>query len=63
LSYLHNYFDYPTKLFSELYVAKFLDMSIKSFFPCIHHYTIAIKNDLRPLSSQKDKIGERDKRQ
>jgi len=35
-------------------------MSIKSF---IHHYTIAIKNDLRPLSSQKDKIGERDKRQ
>jgi len=34
LSVLHNYFDGPTKLFSDLYLAKFLDSSAKSFFPC-----------------------------
>jgi len=33
---LHNYFDSPTKLFSDLYLAKFLDTSAKSFFSCIH---------------------------
>jgi len=32
LSILHNYFDYLTK-FSNLYLAKFLNISIKLFFP------------------------------
>jgi len=32
LSVLHNYFDDLTKLFSDLYLAKFLDSSAKSFF-------------------------------
>jgi len=30
----HNYFDDSTKLFSDLYLTKFLDTSIKSSFPC-----------------------------
>jgi len=34
LSALHNYFN-GTKLFSDLYLAKFLDTSAKPFFPCI----------------------------
>jgi len=34
LSVLHNYFDGPIKLFSDLYVAKFLNKSAKPFFPC-----------------------------
>jgi len=29
----NNYFDSPTKLFSDL--AKFLDISVKSFFSCV----------------------------
>jgi len=29
-----NYFNGPTKLFSDLYLAKFLDASAKPFFPC-----------------------------
>jgi len=32
LSILHYYFDGPTKLFSDLYLAKFLNTSAKSFF-------------------------------
>jgi len=32
LSILHNYFDSPTKLFSDLHLVKFLEA--KSFFPC-----------------------------
>jgi len=32
LSILHNYFDSPIKLFTHLYLAKFLDTSVKSFF-------------------------------
>jgi len=32
-NFLHNYFDEPTKLFSDLYSAKFLDILAKSFFP------------------------------
>jgi len=32
LSVLHNYFDSPTKLFLDPYVAKFLATSAKSFF-------------------------------
>jgi len=35
LSVLYNYFDGSTKLFSVLYVAKFLNTSAKSFFPCM----------------------------
>jgi len=35
LNVLHIYFDAPTKLFSDLYLAKFLDTSAKyMFFPC-----------------------------
>jgi len=33
LSVLHNYFDGLTKLFSNLYLAKFLDFSAKLSFP------------------------------
>jgi len=33
LNILHNYFDSP-KIFSDLYLAKFLDTSAKSLFPC-----------------------------
>jgi len=29
-----NYFDGPTKLFSDLYLAKFLSTSTKQLFPC-----------------------------
>jgi len=32
LNFLHNYLDGPIKLFSDLYLAKFLDTSAKSFF-------------------------------
>jgi len=32
LSVLHNYFDDLTKLFSDLYLTKFLDSPTKSFF-------------------------------
>jgi len=31
---VHNYFDGSTKLFSDLYLIKFLDTLAKSFFPC-----------------------------
>ena len=37
LSVPRNYFYRPTELFSDLYlsfVAKFLNISVKSFFPC-----------------------------
>jgi len=34
MSILH-YFDGPTKLFSDLYLAKFLNISAKPFFPYI----------------------------
>jgi len=33
-SVLHNYFNDLTKLFSDLYLVKFLDTSAKSFFSC-----------------------------
>jgi len=36
LSASHNYFDDPTKLFSNLYLVKFLDILAKSFFPYIN---------------------------
>jgi len=32
LSVLHNYLNDPTKLFSDLYLVKFLDILAKSFF-------------------------------
>jgi len=35
LRVLYNYFDDPTKLFLDLYLAKFLNISAKPFFPCI----------------------------
>jgi len=35
LSVLYNYFDNPIKLFSDLYLVKFLNTSAKLFFPCI----------------------------
>lgn len=33
LSALHNYYNAPTKLFADLYLAKFVDISAKSSFP------------------------------
>ena len=42
LSVLHNYFDGPTKLFSDMYLAKFSDTSAKSCFPCIGFYYASI---------------------
>jgi len=46
LSVLHNYFGGPTKLFSDLYLAKFLNTLLKSFFPYtffrIHYICIFI---------------------
>jgi len=36
LSFLHNYFDSLTKLFSDLYLAKFFDILVQSFFSCIN---------------------------
>jgi len=35
---LYNYFDGLIKLFSDLYLAKFLDISTKPFFPCALEY-------------------------
>jgi len=37
-SVLQNYFDNPTKLFSDMYVATFLDILTKSFFPCMQKF-------------------------
>jgi len=34
LNVLHNYFDGPTKLFSDLYLTKFFDILAQSFFFC-----------------------------
>jgi len=31
---VHNYFDSPTKLFSDLHLHKFLETLAKPFFPC-----------------------------
>jgi len=36
LSVLYNYFDNPTKLFSNLHLAKFFNISAKLFFSCTH---------------------------
>jgi len=42
--FIYYYFDNPTKLFLDLYVAKFLDTSVKSFFSCMTytHYFLCI---------------------
>jgi len=40
LNVLHNYFDDPTKSFSNLYLAKFLDTSAKLFLLCKTNYTL-----------------------
>jgi len=42
LNVLHNYFDSLIKLFSDLYLAKFLDTSAKPFFPCNYYKAIII---------------------
>jgi len=36
LNVLHNYFYDLTKLFSDLYPAKFIDTLAKSFFSCVY---------------------------
>jgi len=41
MSFLHNYFDGPTKLFSDLNLAKFSDILTKSFFPCTKLWIIS----------------------
>jgi len=40
LSVLYNYFDNSMKLFSDLYLAKFLDKTAKLFFPYSSTITI-----------------------
>jgi len=37
LCILHNYFNSLTKLFSDLYLVKFLDTLAKLFFSCIRN--------------------------
>jgi len=44
LSSLRNYFNGPTKLFSDLYVVKFLDTSAKLFFSFNNQLRIGITN-------------------
>jgi len=39
LSFIHNYFDGPTKLFLDLYLAKFLNQQNRFFY-------VAIKNNI-----------------
>jgi len=39
LNVLRNYFDIPIKLFSDLYLAKFLDTSVKLFFSYNYYKT------------------------
>jgi len=43
LSILHNYFDSSIKLFQDLYLAKFLDISAKPFIQCRYLF---IKNKM-----------------
>jgi len=38
LNVLHNYFDSLLKLFSDLYLTKFLNTSAKLFLPCKDYY-------------------------
>jgi len=45
LSILHNYFNSPTKLFLDLYLAEFLDTSTKSFFFFVYFSIIGLTND------------------
>lgn len=42
LGVLHNYFDSPTKLFLDLYLAKFLDTLANPFFS-VHSFTFSKK--------------------
>jgi len=39
-SVLHNKFDSSTKLFSDLYLVKFLDTSANSFFPLYNYENV-----------------------
>jgi len=45
LNVLRNYFDGPqTKLFSDLYLTKFLDTWVKSFFLlCVYRYQYVLR--------------------
>jgi len=42
LNVLHNYFDSSIKLFSDLYLAKFLDTSIKPFLSVHDKFCVTI---------------------
>jgi len=42
LNVLHNYFNGPNKLFSDLYLAKFLNTSAKPFFPCTDNQLLSL---------------------
>jgi len=46
-AFLHNYFDGPTKLFSDLYLVKFLDTSAQLFRVDVARYSLATKLSLR----------------
>jgi len=43
LNVLHEYFD-SIKLFSDLYLIKFLDTAAKLFFPCNVNFEANLKN-------------------
>jgi len=43
---VHNYFNLQTKLFSHLYLAKFLNTSAKSF-PCTEKHKATLEMDYR----------------
>jgi len=51
--FLYNYFNSPTKLFSDLYLAKFLDISVKSFFSCDDDFRLLSQPDLDNLIKNK----------
>jgi len=54
LAFLHNYFNSLSKLFSDLYLHKFLDASAKLFFPCAIKFlleeTVGIKDETDHIS-------------
>jgi len=46
---LYNYFNIPTKLFSDMYLAKFLDTLLELFFPYIVGYLIKIHSVFKSI--------------
>ena len=76
LSVPHNYFNDPTKSFSDLYHAKFLDTSTKLFFPCIcvfvrlyssvciclYAVSVSVRFAIHQLRSQRKKARDRNGR-